>query len=344
VFTVDAGTSSTTLLGTVAAHNCDPDRLFFQWAPDRVHVLMTGPFGQVPYQLDAPTAAGRELMFICCDLPTDVWQGGASGNDGWVLSPNGDKIAAVHTSSIGNTGIADGIVVANIDGSGETTLLLPRGADMGGSGLSWSPDESAVVVAACLPCNQAGRGQPPSPAQVGHLFVIPIDGSPVRDVVSSNPGAVGSVAWSPDGTRFAAVRAECQLGEAMPFCSIPGMTFSLELVDATNGTERVLVTGEQIGDPLAQIMAPMWFVSLGGARIAFSTFVDPSGPSKVFVVGAASGDLTDLGEGSLLGWSPDGQWLLVVRRSQPDIWTDMWAIKADGTDARELGNFSSAAW
>jgi hypothetical protein len=343
VYTVDVGTGAQTILGAL----CAPRRLAFQWASDRVHVLMTDGFGQEALKLDSVTPAGREVTFICCNLPTDVWQGGSGTGDGWVLSPAGDRVAAIHTSVIqypgqeGVTGIADGIVVANIDGSGETTFMLPTGADAIGGGLSWSPDQSALVVPACLPCNHAQIGQPPTAANRMHLFVVPVDGSGARDVIGVSPGSIWGAAWSADGSRFAAGRSECQAGETTPFCDVQRITSVLELVDATDGSEQVLVRADDLSGPFAQMTPAKW--SPRSSRIAFSTYTETGG-ANVFVIDADGGNVKSLGAGDLLGWSPDGEWLLVMRPAQTEFVFDAWVVRVDGTDARPVGSSNGAAW
>jgi Tol biopolymer transport system component len=352
VYTVDAGTGERTLLGTAGTFNgCRPRGLAFQWAPDRIHVLMTDEYGQNTLTLDPMTAAGQQLSFIGFDLPTDVWEGGSQTGQGWVLSPGGDRMAAVHTSSIqypgqeGTTGIADGIVVINIDGSGEQTLMLPAGADMWGGGVSWSPDQSAIVVTACLPCNHADRGQPPTAVNQFHLFVVPVDGSPVRDVRAVTSGSIWGAAWSADASEFAAIRSECQAGETLPFCSLSRITSRLELVDATDGSEQVLVTGEQVRDAFTEMTAPMW--SRDGTRIAFSAWSETNG-ANAFVVEADGSNLTPLGGGGPLGWSPDGEWLLVARSGQDETTSELWIVRPDGTGAQQIGSspdeWRAAAW
>lgn len=350
VYTVEPGTGDRTFLGTVGNFNgCRPRGLTFQWAPDRIHVLMTDEYGQNTLTLDPMTAAGRQLSFIAFDLPTDVWEGGSQTGQGWVLSPAGDRMAAVHTSSIrypgqeGETGIADGIVVINIDGSGEQTLMLPAGADMWGNGLSWSPDQSAIVVTACLPCNHAQFGQPPTAVNQFHVFIVPVDGSAVRDVLSVAPGSIWGAAWSADASEVAAMRSDCQAGETLPWCDVTKIASRLVLVDATDGSERVLVTGEQVGGEFVEMTAPIW--SRDGTRIAFSTRSEPLGANATtFVVNADGSNLTLLGGGSLLGWSPDGEWLLVARPSQDETTSDLWIVRPDGTGAQQIGSSRAAAW
>ena len=347
LFSLDAGTGEQTLLGT-AGDYCAGHELQLQWAPDREHVLMTDAFGKEAKTLDAPTAAGRALTFICCDLPTDVWQGGAHHFDGWVLSPAGDRVSAVHTAEIqvpgqeDLVGVSVGIVVANIDGSGQLTLSLPDGASFRGWG-TWSPDETALAVAGCNPCNYAQEtGQPATAENHEHIFIVPVDGSPVRELLDDTAGWFWTPDWSPDGSTLATVRRECSSQEAPPQCSSNGdITSSLMLVGAEGGDERVIVTSGQLGDGFTELGLPLW--SRDSARIAFAA-VDANGDaSHVFVIDADGTNLVDLDDGSPIQWSPDGEWLLVERPSD-----GLWIMRADGSDARSLRTFHSwcraAAW
>jgi Tol biopolymer transport system component len=347
LFSLDAGTGEQTLLGT-AGDYCAGHDLQLQWAPDREHVLMTDVFGQETKTLDTPTAAGRALTFICCDLPTDVWQGGAHHFDGWVLSPAGDRVSAVHTEEVqvpgqeDLVGVSDGIVVANIDGSGQASLSLPDGASFRGWGV-WSPDQTALAVAGCNPCNYAQEtGQQATAENHEHIFIVPVDGSPVRELLDDTAGWFWTPDWSPDGSTLATVRRECSSQEAPPQCSSNGdITSSLMLVAAEGGNERVIVTSSQLGGGFTELGLPLW--SRDGARIAFAA-VDANGDaSHVFVIDADATNLVDLGDGSPIQWSPDGEWLLVERPSD-----GLWIMRADGSDARSLGAFHSwwraAAW
>ena len=201
IFSLDAGTGAQTLLGTTA-EDCSTNWLALQWASDREHILMTDDFGQDTLDLDTPTAAGRDLTFICCDLPTDIWKGGASAFDGWLLSPAGDRVAAIGSGLEGPARI----VVANIDGSGLADLSVPAGAQIRGWA-TWAPDQSALVVAACLPCNEAlEEGQPATAENHDHLYVVPVDGSPVRELLDDTGGWFWTPSWSPDGSTFATVQ------------------------------------------------------------------------------------------------------------------------------------------
>ena len=337
LYTLDPGTGARTLLGTTD-EDCSARHLQVQWAPDQQHVLMTDEFGQQTLTLDSPTAAGRDLAFICCDLPTDVWEGGAAAFDGWMLSPAGDRVAAIHTTGLqlpgaeGVLGISDGIVVANIDGSGRTMLRLPEGGAIRGAA-SWSPDQTAIVVAGCLPCNHAGPDEPATAENHEHIYILPVDGSPVRELLDETTGWLWTPMWSGDGSTFATVRRECASDEVPPQCSAE-ITSSLLLVSAEDGTERVLVTSDQLGEGFAEIGLPLW--SRDSAQIAFSavTETDVEPQPHVFVVDVDGSSVVDLGEGSLMQWSPDGEWLLVDRAG-------LWIMRADGSEGRSLGTFYS---
>ncbi len=349
LLTVDPGTGTQTLLGTIG-EDCSARYLTLQWARDRGRVLVTDEFGQETLTLDTPTSAGRDLTFICCDLPTDVWEGGAHHFDGWLISPAGDRVAAVHTAELqlpgeqGTLGISDGIVVANIDGTGVATLTLPAGAAIRGWA-NWSPDQSALVVAACRPCNHAIEDEPPTATNHDHLYIVPLDGSPVRELLDDTDGWLWTPTWSPDGTTLATVRSQCSSDEAPPQCG-GDISSSLVLV-AAEGTPRVLVSSDQLGAG-SSIGLPLW--SGDGGRIAFSTFSATGDDLEphVFVIDADGTDLIELGAGDLIQWSPDGEWLLVDRPAAVDGFSEVWIMRADGSDARPLGTFlrwiHGAAW
>jgi hypothetical protein len=327
VFTIDPASGIRTLLGTTA-DDCRLKELSFQWARDRVHVLMADHYRERPVTLETFTAAASNLRFICCALPTDVWQGAHGGDDGWVLSPLGDRAAAIHTSG---TGVADGVVVANTDGTDRLTLLLPPGADARASGaLSWAPDQSAVLVSACLPCNHQGPNEPATENDQ-HVFIVPTDGSTVRDLLHDGNGSLGFPAWSPDGSLVAVVTSDCASGETIPYCYSPRRS-ELDLVTVADGRVQKVLGSDRVGGEFTQILSPSW--SRDGARLAFTADTGDS-----FTIAADGSDLAPLGTGSVVQWSPDGEWLAVARRTADESVTALWIMHADGTDARQVMTF-----
>ena len=223
-----------------------------------------------PLTLDTLTAAGRDLTFICCDLPTDVWEGGAATYTRMAAFAGGRPRRRDPHSAEGTEGVSDGIVVANIDGSGRANLSASRGCRNPGLG---------DLVARSIGTRRGGvpsvqrrdlsRDSRPRPKTTS-IFIVPVDGSPVRELLDDTAGWLWTPAWSPDGSTFATVRRECASREAPPQCSSPDITSSLMLVAAEDGTSRVLVTSDQLGEGLTELGLPLW--SRDGARIAFSAF------------------------------------------------------------------------
>jgi Tol biopolymer transport system component len=254
------------------------------------------------------------------------------------LSPAGDLVAALQTDT---TGVVD-VVVANIDGTGRRALPLPAGADVRGGGVSWSPDQSAAAVAGCLPCNTAEYGMPPNAVNHDHVFIVPLDGSPVRQFLDDTHGGFGVPAWSRDGATFLTGKADCQAGEMIPHCNNDRLTFSIVSVAVADGSQRTLVAADQIGG-VEQIGQPM--VSPDGRRIAFSAWSGDGTDSNVFVMDPDGGNLVQLVAGSFPQWSPDGEWLLFSRAHEDQFLDfDTWIIGVNGGEPRYLGAYSGATW
>ncbi len=346
VSTLDAGTGRLTLLGTlpqVTAYN-------FQWGADRKHVLITGAPG--PNPLDNQTDAGRKLIFICCELPQEpvVLPSGQGKPDvtvapagGWVLSPQSDRIAGIHGRLFNLPGCLmcsymDAVVLMDDDGGNLRTLPLPAGTQ-GDGPISWSPDGSAVLVSGCRPCNNASIGSreaslatdpsklTPSAVEHAHLYIVPVDGSAVKELLDETETRFSSAAWSPDGTTIAFGRYVCGSDEHAPYCSTG--TGTLETLALAEGQEAVVA--EQGGTGV------VW--SPDGRRLAFT------GDGGIFVVDADRSHLTKLSEGEEPRWSPDGQWLLFSIHGQglraPGV---PWIIAVDGGEPRLLGPYGAWAW
>jgi hypothetical protein len=351
VFTLDAGTGQQTLLGTlqpVGGSSTSLNRYSFQWGADRKHVLITLN-GQGPIPLDNQSDEGRELTFICCEPPAEVIQlppdevtpgktqySQARGYD-WALSPQGDRIAGLHNGVIHTPGCAlcsapDSIVILDVDNGDLRTLPLPPGSlgSLSRYPISWSPDESAVVIGGCRPCNDpyspGVADITPTAVEHGHLFIVPVDGSPVRELLDVTETELYSAAWSPDGTTIAFGRYECAADEHAPYCQRG--THSLVTLNVANGEDTVVA--EVTGDRL------VW--SPDGRRI---TFADQS----VFVVDADGNHLTKVADGWEPTWSPDSEWLLFSPISDaPSTTIGPSIVPADGGEPRLLGQYGGWGW
>ena len=321
VFTLDPGSGQQTLLGTLpwtSPSQFSRDDYAFQWGQDRKHVVITGNAESLDNQSDA----AREFTFICCE--------------GWVLSPRSDQLAAMHPSSIqipgqeGTLGIEDGVLIRDVDGGDPRFLPLPPDAQA--SGLSWSPDGSAVVVAGCRPCNNTlYPDQTPTAVQHSHLFIVPVDGSAVRELLDDTRAVFVSPAWSPDGSTIALTRSECPPDKNPPWC-----------YGGTNFSNTNTIVSLRVADGrqavLAEVLAaPVW--SPDGERIAFwDESFDERG---TFVMDSNGGHLAKVTDGRLRGWSPDSEWLLFA---SPNGCCELWIVRPDGGEPRLLGTYGGAAW
>jgi len=330
VFTLDAGTGQRTLLGTLPPLVVSYVTYDFEWAADREHVLISIGTGDGPVALDNVTDAGRELTFICCEPAA---QGG-------VLSPQSDRIASLSEGSYAIEGCllcvdAPAVVsILDVDEGNLRTIPLPTGT-LSNSQISWSPDGSAVVISGCRPCNIAGaitEGDAatltPTPGvEHAHLFIVPVDGSPVRELLDEAETGFWSAAWSPDGTTIAFHRNDCRPDEHAPYC-IDG-ALSLVTLAVANGQQTVVADfgGE-----------PVW--SPDGTRLAIST------ESGLFAMDADGSQLAKLVDGVTLepSWSPDGEWLLFSTYDERSDTTSGWIVSAEGGEPRPLGPYGGWAW
>lgn len=336
VVAIDPATTATTVLGTTSKE-CAVRPFEAHWAANRTKILLFEH--NSPKQLDLPntTDAGRRLPVVCCDLPPylTVWEDGGSGGQGWTVSPRGDRVAAVHTT---NPNRGDAVVVSDIDGQNVRRLALPKGAD-GRGGLAWSPDESTIAIAACRPCNTAAHGQPANADERWHVYLVPVDGSPVRALVSTDAGGtVSQPAWAPDGSGVAVVITQCGAGETPPQCSIERTTSSLAIVDVASGAVVVIVSRTHFagGD---EIQAPSW--APDGRRIRFQLYDISRDRLTAYVVDADANNLAKVVDGGVLAWSPDGEWFLL----RLDPTKDTISIGSiDGGPLRELGSFTAVDW
>lgn len=339
VFTLDAGTGEQTLLGELPPLGASYRKYNFQWGGDRKHVLITVNSGGGPKAPESLTDAGRELIFVCCEPPDEVLPGGATQRraSGWVLSPQSDRIAGLHNGQIEVPGCLlcsapDAVVIRDVGGGNLRTLPLPDGTQ-GNFPISWAPDGSAVVISGCRPCNNSGVGRPgdsskltPTPAvEHAHLFIVPVDGSPVRELLDQIETTFSSAAWSPDGRTIAFARNVCPSAEHAPYC-IDGTS---ALVTMTLSDGKQTVAADVSGGGL------VW--SPDGRRIAFAD------ESSIFVMDADGSHLAKLSDGQEPRWSPDSEWLLFIYDQTVDI-TGGWIIPADGGEPRLLGPYGGWAW
>jgi len=284
-----------------------------------------------PFQVDqasvlyvAPDAAGHHQLFVTSlalnqplpltDEPFGVWD--------YALAPDGVTVAYTVLRDDGGTDLFR----IDTDGGGRAPLLSL--AEAGGSAPAWSPDGGRIVYERRdLTLNAI--------IVLPSLWWLDVEMGETRPLFqdSALPGI--SARWSPDGEWLSYVRQ----GNA-----------EVEIYHLQDGRRHTV--SSQTGQPV--VWGPKGDVLLvtdmrpAGKRhlthllrfdIADETLIDLSGEGQVADMGAA--------------WSPDGEWLSVVRKvyedAQGTTGNQIWIMRPDGSQARPLAqdpdaHYSAPAW
>lgn len=217
----------------------------------------------------------------------------------------------IETSSAGNTSIE----IMNADGTAKRTLFYRDGFSAF-SGV-WSPSGSEIA----LSVGRYFRAPGLPPAQIA---LIKPDGSDFRLIVDDEVNN-GFPTWSPDGTRLAYKRGT-------------------QLVIMTLADKRVVpLTDGKMFDNF-----PQW--SPRGDAIMFTSYRD--GDFELYTIrpdGTGLRRLTNApGNDAHSAWCSDGQWIvfsssrmgfkdeMALYDAVPQPYGEMFAIRADGSDTRQL--------
>lgn len=365
VYTLDVGTGAKTVLGTlpVTEETCCPSEV--RVSADRARAFLFSNRIRAIVDLKAGSIDGLSTR-----APT--WP---------TISNRGDRLAWVDDM----TGTSESIIVADLAGKELRRLALPEGAWQ--STLAWSPDDSTLAVTTLVPlrtgrasgirlasiiaCCTVDRGP-----EVTHLLVVPLDGSPFREVLNdaaevvkdqlvpipSKPPNVegdtpkvqrtlGPATWSPDGRSVLLPGSVCPPSWGYRYSAWP-CSSSLRTVDVETGASTIIAEDE------GQTATVSW--SPDSRRVAFVRWIvrdrqpgsaqRSSYEGELVVVDADGRNRLSLGdaEGGGLSWSPDGAWI-AYWRINPAIpegqnRVEVWVSRANGDDARMIAAHAAAGW
>ena len=357
VFTLDLGTGEQTKIGSVrriADDFCCPEAV--RWSTDRSRAfLWAGKYrGSVDLVARSVTRAPNRITLFSHDP-----------------SHKGDRLAWAD----GVTGTAETIVIGDLKGHELDRLALPAGA--WGSTVAWSPDDKNLAVTTLRPIAvaMAGPGGDIFCCSIdhgvgaNHLLIVPVDGSPIRDLLDDATAVVqdeaqpfptpppgeksvsprktaryfGAPMWSPDGRTILLTRSVCEA--TWSYHHHPACHGSLSLVDTDSGAQTTLMDG--IG-----VSGADW--SPDGRKVAFIS--GSEGKDRLFVVDrdghnlrAVTYAMGPISDRALVDWSPDGTWLAFwqwnAEGPEGRDRFDVWAIPLiNGGVPRLVAEHATAAW
>jgi hypothetical protein len=234
------------------------------------------------------------------------------------VSPAGDQIARLTDQN--------DIEILDLGGERVATLALPDGIQPL-LRIVWSPDASMIAVSSCLPCEAKGV------LARWHVFVAPVDGSPVRQIGNLTTDYIGVDDWSPDASWLLfgnAVRDEPPTG-------------GIGIMDAQSGASTQLTTGGEEGSSFSPDGDRIVFNdSWGGVHLTVMNADGSADSRRVLVTAEAGTGIADP------VWSPNGDWILyrvipITDGSQTGI-GDLWMVPSSGGEPRLVLKSAIADW
>ena len=288
VFTLDLASGERAQLGSVQL-TAPIGGQRIAWGADGRHAFVFGDGSQLTAAVDLATGESSAM---------NLSSPGAERDE---MSPAGDRVARL----VGDA--EQGMSVSVVDMAGAELMSVPLPAGLVASeAIAWSPDESSIALTAG-----------------GQLLLVPLDGSPIRQLTGDTAGSVGSVRFSPDGS------------------TVAYSTVGISTVRVADGLVAQLTTS---GPDVSAAWSP------DGRRIAFQR---GGGEGGIYVVDADGGNLTRLttAPGTEIGdrdrdpiWSPDGTLLVFTRDVSDASLGGLWVVPSGGGEAIPLVDNAVADW
>jgi dipeptidyl aminopeptidase/acylaminoacyl peptidase len=198
----------------------------------------------------------------------------------------------------------------------KVTDLLPGsrrlfGLQSGDASYDVSPDGKTIAF-------EANSSEAPYPVLNTDVFVVPVDGGPVRNLTASNPASDTDPVWSPDGKRIA-------YGLEKKAEGYPDQT-RLGTIDFASGASKVLT------EPL-DANAADWQWMPDGSQIVFAAEV--RGRTNLYAVPSAGGAAREVHRGGTVAGvavARDGR--IVFQRHDVDRPPEVAAVRFDGSGFR----------
>ena len=218
------------------------------------------------------------------------------------LSPDGKQLAFYRINYHQGS---SSVIVANIDGSGERTLVTrtePAGFD---TGIAWSPDGTAIACA----------GWEGGSSDSVKLVAVSVADGTIRDIDPKLYGSISRITWSPDGESLLITAADrvsqyfYQIWE-VPYSGGPGRRVTNDLANysdvsvTSDGRSLLTVQGEWVSN--------LWIAADGD-----------SAKTRRISTGKYDG-------GMGVAWTPDGRIVHATRD-----W-DLYIVNADGSNQQLL--------